>query len=320
MKKTHYEEEIVAIRIEKTYLRRRRTAVEQNMPSIHQPDEADNPIIIEGSGPRMPALPMPGFDFGVADPPVDLFDLLDRVGDIAPLTAVVGETDDNRPLLVRLDACMVGNLLITGQSGAGKSTLLRSILLGLALTNSKAQMQFVLIDPLGNALSPLDNLPQRLAPLAVQPVDINNLLNWLLHEMQARHRSHNQGPFCPALVVAINTITALAPAIGARDALITLAKHGPAAGIHLLCSEPYPGRIPPRLQEAFPVRLVGRVSGPKAAQQAAGILESGAERLQGGGDFLAVAGTDITNFWGVAYNAADAARAIASLAQLLPSQ
>ncbi|MBN1285227.1 MAG: hypothetical protein JXB47_07510 [Anaerolineae bacterium] len=320
-KKTqHYEEEIVAIRIQKTYLRRRMT-VEQDTPDDLDCFDDDLPVIIEGQTvpilpPQTPALPMPGFDFGVTDPPVDLFDLLDRVGSLAPLTAVVGATDDDRPLLVRLEAPNVGNILIAGQEGAGKSTLLRSMLLGLALTNPPAQMQIVLIDPLGGALGPLDSLPHRLAPLAVQPVDIDNLLTWLVREAQARHQV-NPPRKRPAVIVAVNTPSSLASTVGAgaRDSLVVLAQYGPAAGIHLLCSETYPGRLPQALQERFSVRLVGRVASAQTAQHAAGVPGTGAERLSGGGDFLAVAGVDMTSFWGAAYSAADAARAIASLTQ-----
>ena len=46
----------------------------------------------------------------------------------------------------------------------------------------------------------------------------------------------------------------------------------------------------------FPVRLVGRVTSPEEAKVATGYAGTGAERLRGPGDFLAVTGGQTTRF------------------------
>jgi S-DNA-T family DNA segregation ATPase FtsK/SpoIIIE len=46
----------------------------------------------------------------------------------------------------------------------------------------------------------------------------------------------------------------------------------------------------------LPVRLVGRVSSADDARVASGVSASGAEKLSGSGDFIAVAGGQITRF------------------------
>jgi DNA segregation ATPase FtsK/SpoIIIE-like protein len=46
----------------------------------------------------------------------------------------------------------------------------------------------------------------------------------------------------------------------------------------------------------LPVRLVGRVSSADDARVATGVAGTGAEKLMGNGDFLAVAGGNVTRF------------------------
>ena len=46
----------------------------------------------------------------------------------------------------------------------------------------------------------------------------------------------------------------------------------------------------------FPVRLVGQVTSPEEAKVATGYAGTGAERLRGPGDFMAVTGGQVTRF------------------------
>jgi len=64
-----------------------------------------------------------------------------------------------------------------------------------------------------------------------------------------------------------------------------------------------------QLTANFPARLVGRVVSAEDARVAAGIGGTGAERLQGKGDFLAVVGGTVTRFQ-AAYLAPEELRAV----------
>ena len=79
------------------------------------------------------------------------------------LTAPVGIVD--RPFEQRRDPMMVeldgagGNVVIVGGSQSGKSSMLRSLLCGLALTHTPAEVQFFCLDFGGGALRALEGLP-----------------------------------------------------------------------------------------------------------------------------------------------------------------
>ena len=68
--------------------------------------------------------------------------------------------------------------------------------------------------------------------------------------------------------------------------------------MHLVvgAQKPASAVLGPMLKANFPARLVGRVGSTEDARVASGVAASGAERLQGQGDFLAVAAGSITRF------------------------
>ncbi len=75
-------------------------------------------------------------------------------------------------------------------------------------------------------------------------------------------------------------------------------QRGREAGIHIIgaTQKPSSAILGPLVKANFPVRLVGRVVSSEDARVAAGIGGTGAERLTGHGDFVAVAGPGITRF------------------------
>ena len=104
----------------------------------------------------------------------------------------------------------------------------------------------------------------------------------------------------PRIVVAVDELTDLLANAGktVETALTRLAQRGREAGIHLLAGaqRPASAMLGPMLKANFPARLVGRVGSVEDARVAAGLSASGAEKLQGRGDFLAVAAGEATHF------------------------
>ena len=80
--------------------------------------------------------------------------------------------------------------------------------------------------------------------------------------------------------------------------LTRLAQRGREAGIHLVaCTQkPTASLIGGAMKANFPVRLVGSVAGKDEARYATGISDSGADKLEGKGDFLLVAKSEVTRF------------------------
>ena len=76
------------------------------------------------------------------------------------------------------------------------------------------------------------------------------------------------------------------------------AQRGREAGIHLVaCTQkPTAALIGGAMKANFPIRLVGAVASKDEARYASGITDSGAEKLEGKGDFLLVSKGDTVRF------------------------
>jgi hypothetical protein len=102
------------------------------------------------------------------------------------------------------------------------------------------------------------------------------------------------------LVVAIDELADLLQAGGAlAEALLTrISQRGREAGIHLVaCTQkPTAALIGGAIKANFPVRLVGTVASRDEARYATGLAESGAEKLEGRGDFLLVCKGETVRF------------------------
>ena len=229
--------------------------------------------------------------------PVLLLPLLRRLNTIPAFTACLGLADDGRPLLIRLPSPDVAHILIAGATGSGKTELMRSIIASLAMTHRQSQLQIVLIDPKQRGLAPLAGLRHLVAPLASSPAEALDLLERCLAEMERRDR---EGRSTPRILIAVDELLDLIATGGkcTEAALTRIAQRGREAGLHLLAGaqKPSSAALGPMLKANFPVRLVGRVGSAEDARVAAGLSGSGAEKLQGRGDFLAVAGGQTTRF------------------------
>ena len=89
--------------------------------------------------------------------------------------------------------------------------------------------------------------------------------------------------------------------------LTRLAQRGREAGIHLVaCTQkPTAALIGGAMKANFPIRLVGAVASKDEARYASGITDSGAEKLEGKGDFLLVNKGDTVRFQAAWIGSAD---------------
>jgi S-DNA-T family DNA segregation ATPase FtsK/SpoIIIE len=205
-------------------------------------------------------------------------------------SAVLGVDDRGGPLLLRLTAADVVHVLVCGTTGSGKSALVRSMLASLAYFNQPDDLQMVLIDPKGRGYGMLRDLPHvRGAALGSTP-DATMQLRALVTEMERRDRSRES---TPVLVIAVDELADLLQTGGQQvEALLTrLAQRGREAGLHLIAStqKPSASLIGSAMKALFPIRIVGAVSSRDEARYAAGMSDSGAEKLTGKGDFLLIA-------------------------------
>lgn len=222
--------------------------------------------------------------------PVRLLPLCQRLATVPPVTAVLGVEGNGTPLLLRLTSPDVAHVLVAGTTGSGKTALARTLLTSLTMHNRQGDLQLILIDPKGGrGFGPLVHLPHVLGGIATTPESALKRLHWLVREMERRdHEKLSR----PVLVVAVDELADLLQTGGREvEALLTrISQRGRESGIHLVaCTQkPTAALIGGAMKANFPVRLVGAVASRDEARFAAGTNDSGAEKLEGKGDFLLV--------------------------------
>jgi S-DNA-T family DNA segregation ATPase FtsK/SpoIIIE len=229
--------------------------------------------------------------------PVKLLPICKKLGKVPPATAVLGIDEAGLPLLLRITAPDVVHILVAGTTGSGKTALVRGLLASLALFNSAKALQIVLIDPKNRGFAGLQRLPNVSGGVASTPEDVQARLEWLVVEMEERDQA---GISRPVLVIAVDELADLIQSGGkaVEEPLTRIAQRGREAGLHLIgCTQkPTAALIGSAMKANFPVRIVGAVNGKDEARYASGISDSGAEKLNGKGDFLLVAKGETVRF------------------------
>jgi S-DNA-T family DNA segregation ATPase FtsK/SpoIIIE len=221
---------------------------------------------------------------------------------IPPVTAILGLAEDGAPLLIRLPSPDVAHILVAGTTGSGKTMLLQTMILSLAMTNpagsllsaNGSRLNMVLIDPKGHAFGLFEGLPHLARGVIRDAEEMAEALQSLVRLMERRN-----GP-APRVVVVIDELADLLMMGGkaVQEPLTRLTQRGREAGIHIIAAtqKPTSAVLGPLVKANFPVRLVGRVTSAEDARTASGWSGTGAERLLGRGDFIAVAEGRVTRF------------------------
>lgn len=244
-------------------------------------------------------------------------------------TAVLGLAEDGAPLLIRLPSPQVAHILIAGTTGSGKSVLAKTLVASLALRHRPSQVGFILIDPKKRAFGPFAGLPHNLRPVLSEPEAIEHVLEMLVQLMLTRDQDgrvpvSDGQPGEPRVVVVIDELADLLMATGAKtmQAITRLAQRGREAGIHLIaCTQKPASQVVGSLTKAnFPVRLVGRVTSAEDAKVASGYAATGAERLRGPGDFIAVTGGRVSRFQAAFISSRELVALVDQIARAYPGQ
>ncbi|MEM7534763.1 MAG: DNA translocase FtsK [Chloroflexota bacterium] len=221
--------------------------------------------------------------------PIRLLQLCERLVDLPPVTAVLGVDESGTPLVIKMTATNVAHVLIAGTTGSGKTALARALLASLAFYNDPSQLQMVLIDPKRRGFAALQKLNQVRGRVIDSHEDAVTFLRLVVAEMEKRDREQRN---TPTYIIAIDELADLLQTGGKPvEALLNrIAQRGREAGIHLVaCTQkPTASQIGGAMKANFPVRLVGAVASRDEARYATGINNSGAEKLEGHGDFLLV--------------------------------
>jgi DNA segregation ATPase FtsK/SpoIIIE-like protein len=243
------------------------------------------------------------------DPPAPLLKLLGSVEPLPARTAVIGIDEDEQPVLLSFSANKTNHILITGGPGAGKTTLLRTIGVSLALANRQSDLQLQVLDPgwrMGDQTSPgshplmsLGYLPHMLTDPALGVDACAPIIHFLAEEMNYRRVEHVVSP--RIVVLMDHALTFLEEGEPqARDDLLRLLQYGARAGIHIVMAtdRPESPQLDSTIRASISVHIIGRLSDATTAKKLTGISLEQAALLYGEGDFLAVAGGEVTYFQG----------------------
>lgn len=256
---------------------------------------------------------------------------------IPPVTAILGLAEDGAPLLIRLPSPDVAHILVAGTTGSGKTMLLQDMILSLAMANppslpvcqgtgrSQGQgLSLVLIDPKGHAFRLFEGLPHLARPVIWEVEEMAEVLTSLVRLMERRsgnaclpNRQGRAGENRASVVVVIDELADLLM-VGGKDvqrAMTRLTQRGREAGIHIIAAtqKPTAAVLGPLVKANFPVRLVGRVTCAEDARTATGWSGTGAERLMGRGDFVAVAEGRVIRFQAAHVSPAEIQKVVGSL-------
>jgi S-DNA-T family DNA segregation ATPase FtsK/SpoIIIE len=205
-------------------------------------------------------------------------------------TTLLGLGADGLPLLLRVSAPDVAHVLIAGTTGSGKSEAARTMFASLILFQRPRDVQLIIIDPKGSEFQLFEHLPHLLCPIIRNVEDAVANLEWLVEEMTRRQE---QASVRPRILLLIDEMADLIMQGGdeVESYLTRLVQRGRSAGISVIaCTQKPTAAVLGSLVKAnFPVRLVGKVTSANEALVAAGLAQSGAEKLAGRGDFLLVA-------------------------------
>lgn len=205
------------------------------------------------------------------------------------LIATLGLGLQDEPKRVNFQEPAMAHAFITGQTRSGKTNAQRLIAWNLAHNTGPDDARLLIFDVAkrGYRWADFANVAHLAHPVIVDLAEADRVLSWLTLEIDRRA---DERRITPRLFILIDELKALADdSKVAADYLARIASTGGEFGLHLVLSTQYPqikllGSA--ELKRNVTTRLCGRVDDAQAAANALGIPDTGAEALQGYGDFL----------------------------------
>jgi S-DNA-T family DNA segregation ATPase FtsK/SpoIIIE len=201
----------------------------------------------------------------------------------------LGKTPAGSPVHVNLAGNRTCHTLITGMTGSGKTVTEQLIAWTLAQDNDPGAVNLLLIDGKGGrAWWGFEGAAHLAHPVIGDPGEAVDALTWAVTELDRRK---NQSRIRPRLYIVVDEVRELLDVGGqpVAESIRRIAALGRELGIHIILATQHAlvdalgGSI---AKANLPLRLTGRVADSNAAYVATGVKNSGAEALQGNGDFL----------------------------------
>lgn len=205
------------------------------------------------------------------------------------IIATLGLGLQDEPRRINFQEATTAHVLISGLTRSGKTNTQRLIAWNLARNAGPEESRLLIFDVAkqGHRWSDFTRVAHLAHPIITHVEEADRVLAWLAREI---HRRGAQSRTSPRLFVLIDELKALIDdSMLAADHLARLAATGAEFGLHLVLATQYPqikmlGSA--ELKRNLSIRLCGKVDSADAATNALGLPDTGAESLQGYGDFL----------------------------------
>lgn len=208
-----------------------------------------------------------------------------RRGPIA--TIGMGLQDDPKRINFKEEA--LAHVFITGQTRSGKTNTQKLIGWNVARNTTPNDCQMVIFDVAkrGYKWSDFANVSNLAHPVITNVPEAESALGWLAGEIERRADRHYTEPRLFCLIDELKAL--IDDSDQAERHLSRIASVGGEFGLHLILATQYPqikmlGSA--EIKRNITTRLCGKVDDANSAANALGIAGSGADTLQGYGDFL----------------------------------
>lgn len=205
----------------------------------------------------------------------------------SPNSLMLGIDTENRPIMAQLKD--LPHMLIAGTTGSGKSVALNSFIMELCCYNKVGVLGVVLIDLKRQEFCKFEKLPHLLEGVAYDSERAEQLLGWLVYEMEARYSIFQNNPSASfkTICVFIDELTDLImQSPKSKEYLVKLLQKARACDIHIICATQSPrAKILDGLMLAnLPTRIALTCASVRESMLVLG--HKGAESLLGRGDAL----------------------------------
>jgi S-DNA-T family DNA segregation ATPase FtsK/SpoIIIE len=241
--------------------------------------------------------------------------------DKKPLVAALGRNIAGKPVLKSI--AKMPHLLIAGTTGSGKSVTIHAIITSLLYRHGPDDLRFIFVDPKRVELTLYNSIPHLLTPVITESKKAILALKWAATEMNRRYdilegesvrdidsyhklyekefakttapaENEKTPDRMPYIVIIIDELADIMQAYPREleAAIVRLAQMSRAVGIHLILSTQRPevNVITGLIKANVPSRIALRV--PTGIDSRTILDTTGAEKLLGQGDMLAVVGGD----------------------------
>jgi hypothetical protein len=203
------------------------------------------------------------------------------------VTLGLGLQDD--PKRINFKEAALAHVFITGQTRSGKTNAQKLIGWNLVRNTTPDDARMIIFDVAkrGYKWRDFNNVPHLIHPVVTDLAEADRALAWISAEIDRRAENDYTKPKLFCLIDELKAFTDDSPL--ASNYLARIAGVGGEFGLHLILATQYPqvkmlGSA--ELKRNITTRLCGKVDDATAAANALGITGSGAESLQGYGDFL----------------------------------